>query len=183
MGNMRRLSDRVRSTLRRVGVHVLNTASNIAGDDVMSRRFRSLILRFAGANAPPSTSFHGGTHFTNPGNLNMGERCFINRNCYLDLEAPLTIGDDVVIGHGTTIVTTSHAIGPSSRRAGEAVGMPVVLQSGVWLGAGVIVLAGVTIGAGAIVAAGAVVIADVPGDVVVGGSPARVIRKIEDDPE
>ena len=41
------------------------------------------------------------------------------------------------------------------------------------------VLPGVTIGDGAIVAAGAVVTKDVPANTVVGGVPAKVIRRIE----
>jgi len=38
---------------------------------------------------------------------------------------------------------------------------------------------GVTIGRNAVVAAGAVVTKDVPDNVVVGGNPAKVIKKIE----
>jgi acetyltransferase-like isoleucine patch superfamily enzyme len=41
------------------------------------------------------------------------------------------------------------------------------------------VLAGVTIGENAIVAAGSVVNKDVPANMVVAGSPARVIRPID----
>lgn len=52
-----------------------------------------------------------------------------------------------------------------------------VLQNDVWIGANAVVCAGVTIGHGAIVAAGAVVIRDVPPYTLVGGVPARVIRR------
>ena len=58
---------------------------------------------------------------------------------------------------------------------------PIVIGRNAWLGADVKVLAGVTIGENAIVAAGSVVTRDVPPDVVVAGSPARIIRPIKKD--
>lgn len=88
--------------------------------------------------------------------------------------------DDVVVGHGATIVTAAHGIGPASRRAGPVTGLPVVIESGAWLGANAVILPGVTVGAGSVVAAGAVVIADVPVNVVVGGVPAKIISKFAD---
>lgn len=56
---------------------------------------------------------------------------------------------------------------------------PIVLGKNVWVGSHATILKGVTIGDGSVVAAGAVVTKDVPPMTVVGGVPARVIRKIE----
>ena len=55
------------------------------------------------------------------------------------------------------------------------------MKRNAWLGADVKVLAGVTIGENAIVAAGSVVTKDVPDNMVVAGSPARIIRHIKKD--
>lgn len=52
-----------------------------------------------------------------------------------------------------------------------------------WFGAGVTVLCGVTIGKGAVVAAGAVVNKDVAPFTLVGGVPAKFIRKLEMEEE
>jgi len=53
----------------------------------------------------------------------------------------------------------------------------VIIEDDVLIGAGVIILPGVNIGQGAIVAAGAVVIKDVPAYTIVGGIPAKEIKK------
>ena len=56
---------------------------------------------------------------------------------------------------------------------------PVVIEDGVLVGGNAVVLEGVRVGAGSVVAAGAVVTEDVPPGVVVAGTPARVIKKVD----
>ena len=53
----------------------------------------------------------------------------------------------------------------------------VTLGHDVWIGHGAIILPGRTIGTGAVIAGGAVVTRDVPPYTIVGGTPARVIRR------
>jgi len=57
----------------------------------------------------------------------------------------------------------------------------IVIGSDVWIGYEAVVLSGVTIGDGAIIAARAVVSRDVPPYTIVGGVPARPIRRRFDD--
>lgn len=54
---------------------------------------------------------------------------------------------------------------------------PVVIGNDVWIGHSAILLSGITIGDGAIIASGAVVVKDVPPYTIVGGVPAKSIRK------
>ncbi|MXQ55552.1 2,3,4,5-tetrahydropyridine-2,6-dicarboxylate N-acetyltransferase [Shimazuella alba] len=57
---------------------------------------------------------------------------------------------------------------------------PVVIEDEVLIGANAVILEGVTVGHGSVVAAGAVVTQDVPPNVVVAGTPARVIKEIDE---
>ncbi|MFB5675806.1 2,3,4,5-tetrahydropyridine-2,6-dicarboxylate N-acetyltransferase [Paenibacillus terreus] len=57
---------------------------------------------------------------------------------------------------------------------------PVVLEDDVLVGANAVVLEGVRIGEGSVVAAGAVVTEDVPPFSVVAGTPAKVIKQVDD---
>ncbi|WP_262348030.1 DapH/DapD/GlmU-related protein [Cellulosimicrobium cellulans] len=107
-------------------------------------------------------------------NLVLGARVFVNQGCRLQDTGGIRIGDDTLIGHGTTLTTLNHALDPA-RRA-DMTPAPVVIGRRVWIGASVTVVPGVTIGDGAVVGAGAVVTRDVPPDVVVAGVPARVVR-------
>ena len=86
----------------------------------------------------------------------------------------IKIGTKVAISREALICTASHDISKPNR---PLVTAPITICDGVWIGARAIVLPGVTIGEGAIIAAGAVVTKDVEPWSVVGGNPAKVIKK------
>lgn len=58
---------------------------------------------------------------------------------------------------------------------------PVVIEEDVWIGSNVVVLSGVTIGRGSIIGAGSIVNSNIPRYSIVGGNPARVIKKRFDE--
>lgn len=109
-------------------------------------------------------------------NIRLGKRVFINSGCKFQDQGGITIGDDVLVGHNCVIATLNHVMDPAHHA--DMLPAPVKICDKVWIGANVTILQGVTIGEGAIVAAGAVVNKDVPARTVVGGIPAKVIKKI-----
>lgn len=109
--------------------------------------------------------------------VSFGHDCFLNFGCTMLALGGITIEDDVFIGPHCVLATEYHPEDPATRHS--LLTKPIVVKRNAWLGADVKVLAGVTIGENAIVAAGSVVNKDVPANMVVAGSPAKVIREIK----
>lgn len=93
----------------------------------------------------------------------------------------VSIGSQSRLGPGVILCDNdSHRVARDAvERAYKPAQAPIVLENNVWLGMRCIVLKGVTIGANTIVAAGSVVTRSLPGDILAGGVPARVIRKLD----
>ena len=112
-------------------------------------------------------------------NLTTGERSIFATDITINLDAPVTIGERAAIGPRVAIYTSSHSLGPGSRRMMPTVmALPVVIGSGAWIGLGAMILPGVTIGPGSVVAAGSVVTSSVPANSFVEGNPATVKRTL-----
>lgn len=109
-------------------------------------------------------------------NIHIGRNVFINSGCHFQDQGGIFIGDDTLIGHNVVLATINHELNPYDRRNHYA---PVHIGNRVWIGSNATILQGVTIGDGAVIAAGAVVTRNVPENTVVGGIPAKFIKKIE----
>ena len=122
-------------------------------------------------------------------NISVGKDCFVNYGCtFLDV-APITLGDDVWIGANVTLAAPMHPCLAEERIIREypdgihdlEYAKPITIRNNCWISSGVIISGGVTVGENSIIAAGAVVTRDVPPDCIVGGVPARVIRKLDEN--
>lgn len=116
--------------------------------------------------------------YTNFGHfIKIGKHVFINHGCtFLDMGG-ITLENHVLIGPKVSLITENHPLDPAQRRG--IICKPILIKRNAWIGAGATILPGVTIGENAVVAAGAVVSKDVQDNVVVGGIPAKVIKKID----
>lgn len=112
-------------------------------------------------------------------NINVGKNVFINSGCRFQDQGGITIGDGALIGHNAVLATLNHDIDPQKRSTMHPA--PITIGKDVWIGANVTVVPGVDIGDGAVIAAGAVVTQNVPPNVIAGGVPAKVLKKIEVD--
>ena len=108
--------------------------------------------------------------------LQWGKNVFINACCHFQDHGGVSLGDGCQIGHNVVFATLNHGLAPEDRQTTYPA--PITLGKNVWVGSNSTILQGVTIGDNAVIAAGAVVTKDVPENTIVGGVPARIIRKI-----
>jgi maltose O-acetyltransferase len=145
-------------------------------------RLRALIHRLLGVRVGRSTLIRGRLILTGPpgctSRLTIGSYCFFTTPLHIDLNSDVVIGDRVTIGHDVAIVTSAHEIGGRDRRCGKQAPSPIWIGDGCWIGARVLLLPGVVLGDGSIIAAGAVVSSNVEPHTIVGGVPARLIRRL-----
>lgn len=109
-------------------------------------------------------------------NIHIGKNVFFNSGCKIQDQGKVVIEDGTLIGHNVVIATLNHNMFPEKR--GNMIPQKVHIKKNVWIGSNSIILPGVTIGEGAIIAAGAVVTKDVEKNTLVGGNPAKFIKKL-----
>ncbi len=109
--------------------------------------------------------------------IKLGKKVFVNSGCTFMDRGGITLEDGVFIGPNVNIITENHAENPELRH--NVYTKPILIQCNAWIGAAATILPGVIVGQNAIVAAGSVVTKDVPDNSIVGGIPAKVIRKIK----
>ena len=119
-------------------------------------------------------------------NTRFGTNCYANFNLTVLDCAPVTLGDNVFVGCGVSLVTPMHPLLPDERQmylgpnglTDREYARPIVIGSNCWLASNVTVCGGVTIGEGCVIGAGSVVTRNIPSGVFAAGSPCRVIRKL-----
>lgn len=111
--------------------------------------------------------------------ISIGESSFLNMNVTMLDGANITLGNNVLVGPSCQFYTASHSLDFASRRRWETYCKPIVVEDDVWIGGNVVINQGVTIGARSVIAAGSVVNRDIPADCLYGGSPAKLIRKLQ----
>jgi galactoside O-acetyltransferase len=115
------------------------------------------------------------------GRIEIGDSVNLNANVHVNASCGgrIVIGTNVLIGPNTVLRAAEHRFDRADipiRAQGHRAGT-ITLEDDVWLAANVTVLPDVTIGRGAVVAAGAVVTSSVEPYTVVGGVPAKFLKR------
>ena len=107
----------------------------------------------------------------------IGNNVFFNHNCSITSCKKITIGNNCKFGNNIVIIDHDHKI-TSCGATKDLVSKEIIIEDNVWVGANSVILKGVRIGEGSIIAAGSVVNKDVEKYTIVGGLPAKEIKKI-----
>lgn len=115
----------------------------------------------------------------NVDNISFGDNVALQPFCYFEGLGGIEIGSEVGFAHGVSLLSTTHNIDdvtiPHTEQGISSA--KITVGDDVWFGCKSTVLYGLSIGEGAVIGAGAVVTKNVEPFAIVGGVPAKVIRK------
>ena len=138
------------------------------------RRYRVAWLKIFGANVDWTSSVDRKATIIDPWNLELGKDSSIGEYACIRCRGQVKIGNQCCVGRGVLLLSASHNIDSPNF---EMVTAPIFVDDYSWIATNAIVGKGIMIGKGAVVAAGAVVVKDVEEYMVVGGNPAKPIKK------
>jgi putative colanic acid biosynthesis acetyltransferase WcaF len=138
--------------------------------------WRRAILRMFGAKVGRGAIIYASTKIFHPWLLEIGDHTTLARGVDVYNLGPIKIGSHTTVSQGAMLCAGSHDYTISHL---PLLRPPITIGSGVWIAVQAFIGPGVTVGDNTVVGARAVVVRDVPGGVVVGGNPAKVIKERE----
>ncbi len=142
----------------------------------MGSGWKRFLLRLFGAKIDKTANVYSSAVIYYPMNLEMKKNsCLADSvNCYN--VAPVIVGENVTVSQFSYLCTASHDISDVNNKL---IFKPIIIENCAWVAADAFIGMGVTIGEGAVVGARAAVFKDVEPWTVVGGNPAKFIKKRE----
>lgn len=143
---------------------------------------KTKLYRWAGVKVGKDVEFFQGIKVQGIGELEIGDRAFIGHEVLFMLNegSRIVVEESAIVGSRSIVMTGFHPVTPDGERilSREGTCSMVRIGKGCSVSTACVVLPGVTIGEKALVAAGATVAKDVESLTLVGGCPAKLIRKL-----
>jgi putative colanic acid biosynthesis acetyltransferase WcaF len=140
------------------------------------RKLKVAMLRMFGAKVAWSCSISSSANIEYPWNLTMEHLSSLSENVWAYCMEKITIGEKCCIGKDVYLLTGSHDIEISTF---NLIIKPITINSNTWVATGSYILPNVTIGKNCVIAAKSLVTKSVENNSVVGGNPAKFIKKRE----
>ncbi|WP_290158573.1 putative colanic acid biosynthesis acetyltransferase [uncultured Duncaniella sp.] len=138
--------------------------------------WKRFLLRCFGAQIHPTAIVYSSAKVYYPANLIMDEYACIASDVDCYNVAPIHIGRYATVSQGAFLCTASHDI---TSQKHELITAPIIIENQAWVGAGAFIGMNVVVRTGAVVGARAAVFKSVDEWTVVGGNPAKFIKKRE----
>ena len=172
--------------LNKKNIHI-GTNSTIGKHSLVDGYAKSKVSIGNNSKIGPYSEVRCTSHFSKYGKgFTMGDNSATGKFVFLGSAGGITIGNDVLIGEYSSFHSENHNYSDPSKLIREqgVVSKGIVLGNDIWVGARVTFLDGAQIGDHCVVAAGSVVTEAFPSHVMIGGVPAKIIKKLatkEDD--
>lgn len=140
----------------------------------VARKWEIFLLRLFGAQIGKKCRIYSSAKVHIPYNLIMKDGSTIADRVHIQNTAVITIGKKTMISQGTYLCAGTHDI---TRKSFDYIRKPITIGDNVWVTAECFIGPGVTIGDGAVVGARSAVFKNVDPWTVVGGNPAKPIKK------
>ena len=139
---------------------------------------KRFILKLANVNIASTTKVVGPLILGDAVNLTVGEGTWLGTDFSVYGSGTCIIGDKCDIGPDVSVLSGSHDIGGTDRRAAQGKHYTIVIGNGVWIGGRSTLYGDIAVGDSSIIAAGSLVNKNVVLNCIVGGVPAKVIRTL-----
>lgn len=143
------------------------------------RKWRLLLLRLFGAQVEWDANVYASVKIWAPWRLKMGHRTCLGPEVICYNQDWVVLEDDAIVSQYSYLCTAGHDTSHANTADEGLITAPIVLRNGAWIGSRAFAGMGVEIGEGAVVGATASVYKNVEPWTVVGGNPAKVLKKIE----
>lgn len=141
------------------------------------RKWRILILNLAGAKISYKANVYASVKVWAPWNLEMADGACLGPDVICYNQDRVVLGKDVTVSQYSYLCTAGHETLCQNTAADGLITAEITLEDGAWIGTRAFVGMGVNVGKNAIVGATASVYKDVDENCIVGGNPAKIIRK------
>lgn len=138
------------------------------------------LLRWAGAKIGKNARICSSAMIIGAGILEIGDNTWIGHRVIIAASSAIKIGNNVDIAPNVFIGNGTHEITPERERVADIeITKDVTIGNGCWICANSTILPGVSVDNKCIVTAGAVVTKSFGSMSVIGGVPAKIIKKLD----
>lgn len=161
---------------REIPIHLINLITGILPTHMVTNRIRGTLMKPFFNKCGKRLQIGKGVIINNPGNLTLGNDCYISHYCYVQAKGNVELDDNVIIGPMSVIASSNHII-ENGIVMNKGISKPITIGKGTWCGGHVVITSGINIGSHVIVGAGSVVTKSVDSYSRVAGMPAKSIER------
>jgi acetyltransferase-like isoleucine patch superfamily enzyme len=172
---LRSIARTVRFIMRRTILFLVNLLA--APPDIMAiQATRCFLMRMIGFEVGRKSQLSENLYIYDGRNFHAGTQCRLGSFCRIWDFSPITIGDNLLASHGLTLISGTHSLDEArTSRPG-----PISIGNNAWIGINVTIVGPATVGDNVVIGANSLVLGKLESNGIYAGSPAKLIRKVDE---